>query len=51
MARNIWPVPSEDASAERVGFALPGDPESGSFKAEIKAADSGEQAADGEVIH
>jgi len=37
---------AERGSTEGVGFALPGDLESGPLEPEIEAADAGEQASD-----
>jgi hypothetical protein len=50
MARDSWPVPGKDPSAELVLLALPHNAHAGSFEAEVEPADPGEEASDGEHV-
>lgn len=40
VTRNVGPMPSEDSSAELIGFALPIDAHTCAFKAEVEASDA-----------
>jgi hypothetical protein len=46
VAGDVGPVSGEDAAAELVGLALPGDAHPGSFQAKVEASDAAEQRTD-----